>query len=100
MAVDVETCEKQQEIFYDMIDNNIKICNEINAKVQKIKKEMQKVDPDLVTIASFDNQHQVEAYRLLKRAQVRIKLLGSIVKITGMINAVAGFVAYIIQVVI
>lgn len=98
MAVSQETCDKAKKNIAENFNEYAQKINKVQADLKKVKAKCARTDPDLTTIETFDNSHQVEAFRLYKRAQVRIKLLSSIVKITGMINAAAGFIATLVEV--
>lgn len=98
LAISEAECVENRNEFARSI-NNINIQMEkLYENIKSVKKRMSKIDPDLETIQGFTNEYQVQAFQLYKRAQVRIKLLSSIVKITGMINAAAGFIATLVEV--
>lgn len=100
MAVSEETCINRLNDMIEVNNSQNTALQKLSDQIEKLKSRMSKVDPDLATIANFNNQHQVEGFRLYKRAQVRLKLLSSIVKITGIVNALAGFIATLAELIV
>lgn len=97
MAVSEKQCDDNRQWFYEKLDDFARKQAKLKVQLDKIKTKQSKIDPDLETILGFENEHQVEAFRLYKRTQVRIKLMSSTVKIVSIINASAGFFATLIN---
>lgn len=91
MAVSQKQCDDYRQWFDGKVID-------LQKCIDKLKKNQSKIDPDLNSILNFENQFQVDAYKIYKSKQVKLKLMSSIVKIVSILNASAGFFATIINI--